>query len=122
MCQDLPGYENYTNHQLQELSYSSDRNYFCQPYIGFVPESQEFKNVRKEMVRYSNKSAKVSTSVSIEYIFFLSLIMIMISNAMTNVDVSLSVDRKSKTFHYSEWVTRRDSMRANGSRFVTTWS
>ena len=63
MCQDLPGYENYTNHQLQELSYSSDRNYFCQPYIGFVPESQEFKNVRKEMVRYSNKSAKVSTSL-----------------------------------------------------------
>ena len=70
MCQDLPGYENYTNHQLQELSYSSDRNYFCQPYIGFVPESQEFKNVRKEMVRYSNKSAKVSTSISIEYISF----------------------------------------------------
>ena len=122
MCQDLPGYENYTNHQLQELSYSSDRNYFCQPYIGFVPESQEFKNVRKEMVRYSNKSAKVSTSISKEYIFFLSLIIIMIFNAMTNVDVSLSVDRKSKTFHYSEWVTRRDSMRANGSRFVTTWS
>ena len=23
-----------------------------------MPESQEFKNVRKEMVRYSNKSAK----------------------------------------------------------------
>jgi len=58
ILKDLPGYENYTNHQLQELSYSSDRNYFCQPYIGFVPESQEFKNVRKEMVRYSNKSAK----------------------------------------------------------------
>ena len=69
MCQDLPGYENYTNHQLQELSYSSDRNYFCQPYIGFVPESQEFKNVRKEMVRYSNKSAKVSTSVLNIFIF-----------------------------------------------------
>ena len=58
LFQDLPGYENYKNYQLQELSYSSDRNYFCQPYIGFVPESQEFKNVRKEMVRYSNKSAK----------------------------------------------------------------
>ena len=58
LLQDLPGYENYKNYQLQELSYSSDRNYFCQPYIGFVPESQEFKNVRKEMVRYSNKSAK----------------------------------------------------------------
>ena len=71
MCQDLPGYEDYTNHQLQELSYSSDRNYFCQPYIGFVPESQEFKNVRKEMVRYSNKSAKVSTSVLNIFIFSL---------------------------------------------------
>jgi len=58
ILKDLPGYENYKNYQLQELSYSSDRNYFCQPYIGFVPESQEFKNVRKEMVRYSNKSAK----------------------------------------------------------------
>ena len=71
LCQDLPGYENYTNHQLQELSYSSDRNYFCQPYIGFVPESQEFKNVRKEMVRYSNKSAKVSTSILNIFIFSL---------------------------------------------------
>ena len=48
--------------------------------------------------------------------------MIVIFNAMMNVDVILSVDRKSKTFRYSEWVTRRDSMRANGSRFVTTWS
>ena len=34
------------------------RNYFCQPYIGFVPESQEFKNVRKEMVRYSSRSLR----------------------------------------------------------------
>merc|ERR1719264_2470838 len=58
ILKDLPGYENYKNYQLQELSYSSDRNYFCQPYIGFVPESQEFKNVRKEMVRYSSKSAR----------------------------------------------------------------
>lgn len=58
ILKDLPGYENYQNTQLQEFSYSSDRNYFCQPYIGFVPESQEFKNVRREMVRYSNKSAK----------------------------------------------------------------
>lgn len=57
ILKDLPGYENYKNYQLQEFSYSSDRNYFCQPYIGFVPESSEFKNVRKEMVRYSNKSA-----------------------------------------------------------------
>ena len=48
--------------------------------------------------------------------------MIVIFNAMMNVDVSLSVVCKSKTFRYSEWVTRRDSMRANGSRFVTTWS
>merc|ERR1719370_944718 len=58
ILKDLPGYENYKNTQLQEFSYSSDRNYFCQPYIGFVPESNEFKNVRKEMLRYSNKSAK----------------------------------------------------------------
>ena len=34
ILKDLPGYENYQNHQLQEVSYSSDRNYFCQPYIG----------------------------------------------------------------------------------------
>ena len=54
----MPGYSKYKNYQIQEFSYSSDRNYFCQPYIGFVPESSEFKNVRKEMVRYSNKSAK----------------------------------------------------------------
>ena len=36
-------------------SYSTDRNYFCQPYIGFVPETQGFKTVRKEMVRMSHK-------------------------------------------------------------------
>jgi len=58
ILKDLPGYADYQNSQLQEFSYSSDRNYFCQPYIGFVPESQDFKNVRREMVRYSNKSAK----------------------------------------------------------------
>jgi len=58
ILKDLPGYKDYQNFQLQEFSYSSDRNYFCQPYIGFVPESSEFKNVRREMVRYSNKSAK----------------------------------------------------------------
>merc|ERR1719370_2812484 len=58
ILKDLPEYANYVNTTLQEFSYSSDRNYFCQPYIGFVPESQEFKNVRREMVRYSNKSAK----------------------------------------------------------------
>merc|ERR1719481_2384626 len=53
ILKDLPQYANYVNATLQEFSYSSDRNYFCQPYIGFVPESQEFKNVR-----YSSKSAK----------------------------------------------------------------
>jgi len=53
----LPGYENYQNFQLQEFSYSSDRSYFCDPYIGFVPETPDFKNVRKEMIRFSNKSA-----------------------------------------------------------------
>ena len=31
ILKDLPGYENYQNTQLQEFSYSSDRNYFCQP-------------------------------------------------------------------------------------------
>ena len=58
ILKDLPGFSNYKNEQLQEISYSSDRNYFCQPYIGFVPESQQFKNVRKEMVRFSNKCAR----------------------------------------------------------------
>lgn len=43
--------------RLLEVSYSSDRNYFCQPYIGFVPESAEFRNVRREMVRFSGKVA-----------------------------------------------------------------
>jgi len=57
ILRELPGYENYQNMQLQEFSYSSDRSYFCQPYIGFVPETPDFKNVRKEMVRYSTKSA-----------------------------------------------------------------
>jgi len=56
ILKELPGYENYKNHQLQEFSYSSDRSYFCQPYIGFVPETPDFKNVRREMVRYSTKS------------------------------------------------------------------
>ena len=83
ILKDLPEYASYVNTSLQEFSYSSDRslllllfkipwlpliplvlfavtdfiprNYFCQPYIGFVPESQEFKNVRKEMVRYSSR-------------------------------------------------------------------
>ena len=34
ILKDLPGYKDYQNLQLQEFSYSSDRNYFCQPYIG----------------------------------------------------------------------------------------
>merc|ERR1719430_484104 len=58
ILKDLPEHQDYVSTSLQEFSYSSDRNYFCQPYIGFVPESQEFKNVRKEMVRYSSKSAQ----------------------------------------------------------------
>merc|ERR1719209_270559 len=58
ILKDLPEHKDYISTSLQEFSYSSDRNYFCQPYIGFVPESQEFKNVRKEMVRYSSKSAR----------------------------------------------------------------
>lgn len=57
ILKELPGYENYVNHRLQEFSYSSDRSYYCQPYIGFVPETPDFKNVRKEMVKYSNRSA-----------------------------------------------------------------
>ena len=60
ILKDLPGYENYQNTELQEFSYSSDRNYFCQPYIGFVPESQEFKNVRREMVRYVIMGSQMS--------------------------------------------------------------
>ena len=53
ILKDLPEHQDYVTNNLQEFSYSSDRNYFSQPYIGFVPESHEFKNVRKEMVRYS---------------------------------------------------------------------
>lgn len=43
--------------QLEEFSYSSDRNFFCQPYIGFVPETNDFRNVRKEMLRFSGRVA-----------------------------------------------------------------
>jgi len=57
ILKELPGYENYVNHTLQEFSYSSNRSYFCQPYLGFVPETADFKKVRKEMVRYSTKTA-----------------------------------------------------------------
>ena len=30
----LPGHEKDVFPEIQEFSYSSDRNYFCQPYIG----------------------------------------------------------------------------------------
>ena len=61
ILKDLPEHQDYVSTSLQEFSYSSDRSYFCQPYIGFVPESQEFKNVRREMVRYSaSKSTRRS--------------------------------------------------------------
>eukprot|EP00094_Tigriopus_californicus_P010814 TCALIF_10431-PA protein Name:"Protein of unknown function" AED:0.01 eAED:0.01 QI:0/0.5/0.33/0.66/0.5/0.33/3/50/1148 len=43
--------------KLEEFSYSSDRNFFCQPYIGFVPETNDFRNVRKEMLRFSGRVA-----------------------------------------------------------------
>ena len=37
---------------------------YLQPYIGFVPESPEYRNVRKEMVRQSSRVAKrLSNSV-----------------------------------------------------------
>ncbi len=38
----LPGQERAKFPVLMEISYSTDRNYFCQPYIGFVPESKDF--------------------------------------------------------------------------------
>eukprot|EP00095_Tigriopus_kingsejongensis_P004785 maker-scaffold77_size404793-snap-gene-3.29 protein:Tk04785 transcript:maker-scaffold77_size404793-snap-gene-3.29-mRNA-1 annotation:"hypothetical protein" len=44
--------------KLEEFSYSSDRNFFCQPYIGFVPETPDFRNVRKEMLRFSSRVAQ----------------------------------------------------------------
>ena len=54
----LPGQSKSKFLHIEEFSYSTDRNYFCQPYIGFVPESNEYRNVRKEMVRQSAKVAK----------------------------------------------------------------
>lgn len=57
----LPGMEDKQFRNVQEFSYSSDRNYFCQPYIGFVPETAEYKNVRKEMVKQSARVAKRMT-------------------------------------------------------------
>ena len=58
LLRQLPGHENDVFPAFEEFSYSTDRNYFCQPYIGFVPETQDFKSVRKEMVRMSHKVAK----------------------------------------------------------------
>ncbi len=63
----LPGRERATFESLVEFSYSTDRNYFCQPYIGFVPESKDFANVRREMIRMSGKiSRKVSHSRKVD--------------------------------------------------------
>jgi len=58
----LPGRERARFPALEEFSYSTDRNYFCQPYIGFVPESSEYRNVRREMVRFSGKLAGVRSA------------------------------------------------------------
>ena len=64
ILRDLPGQAKTTFPNIQEFSYSSDRNYFCQPYIGFVPETKEYRNVRKEMVKQSARVAKrISHSV-----------------------------------------------------------
>ena len=67
ILKDLPGYENCKNTQLQEFSNYSDRNYFCLPYIGFVPESQEFKNVRG---RWSSRSSPSLWSRSDSHLFY----------------------------------------------------
>ena len=58
ILRDLPGKENFSFPNIQEFSYSTDRNYFCQPYIGFVPETKDYRNVRKEMVKQSARVAK----------------------------------------------------------------
>ena len=58
LLRQLPGHENDVFPAFEEFSYSTDRNYFCQPYIGFVPETQDFKTVRKEMVRMSHKGSR----------------------------------------------------------------
>jgi len=58
ILRQLPGHERVSFPKIQEFSYSTDRNYYCQPYIGFVPESSEYRNVRKEMVRQSSRVAK----------------------------------------------------------------
>ena len=58
ILRDLPGKRKWTFPNIQEFSYSTDRNYFCQPYIGFVPETKEYRNVRKEMVKQSARVAK----------------------------------------------------------------
>merc|ERR1719167_2156487 len=58
ILRQLPGHADIKFPKIQEFSYSTDRNYFCQPYIGFVPESAEYKNVRREMVRQSSRVAR----------------------------------------------------------------
>ena len=63
ILKDLPGYENCKNTQLQEFSNYSDRNY-----IGFVPESQEFKNARG---RWSSRSSPSLWSRSDSLICFI---------------------------------------------------
>ena len=47
ILRQLPGQSKSKFSHIEEFSYSTDRNYFCQPYIGFVPESNEYRNVRK---------------------------------------------------------------------------
>ena len=47
ILRQLPGQSKTKFSHIEEFSYSTDRNYFCQPYIGFVPESNEYRNVRK---------------------------------------------------------------------------
>ena len=59
----------YTNNlfkNFKKIIYLFFRNYFCQPYIGFVPETKEYRNVRKEMVKQSARVAK-RLSQSIRY-------------------------------------------------------
>ena len=43
ILRELKDHERDRFPNVREFSYSTDRNYFCQPYIGFVPESNEFK-------------------------------------------------------------------------------
>lgn len=58
ILKNIPAHKDTTFPLIEEFSYSTDRNYFCQPYIGFVVESTDFRNVRKEMMRFSSKVVK----------------------------------------------------------------